>query len=223
MTGSRHGSVAGATFASGLLLLAVIGTAAPAFAAPPSYRYQNREAGRGASLDNFVETSDGYRYTYFSASQYFDRAGTYEGADVYLYEETYGAETYSVRETACPVDRNALDISQTDATFAASIDTASCYFNFAYSIDLETGAETYGEGFSGTLAITGRWRDAAGEDSAQRHGRSTSPWDTFNYVCNFRAGYAHAIAEVLVDGAAWGSGGSGFVYRDDCNVLYKAK
>lgn len=223
MISARHGSVAGITVASALLLVAIVGATSTASAAPPSYRYQNREAGRGAFLGSFTETSDGYRFTYFAANQFFDRAGTYEGADFYFYEETADSDSYTYREAGCPVERSALAISKTDATAAALIDTASCYFNFRYSYDYATGEETYGEGFSGMLDVAGTWQDATATESNQSNGRMTSPWDTFGYNCSYRAGSLHTQAEVLVNNETWGSGGSSGVYSNDCNVLSKGK
>lgn len=220
---SRHGSVAAAAVTPTLLLVVIAGTAAPASAAPPNYRYQNREANSGASLASFAETSDGYRFAFLAASQYFDRAGTYEGAEVYLYEETGDGNSYGFKEAACPVDRSALAISKTDATFAARVDTANCFFNGGCSVDFATGEWTCGNGFSGTLDLTGSWQDAAATDSSQSNGRYASPSEKFNYTCSFRAGNSHAHAEVLVNGESLGSAEWSNVFQNDCNVLSKIK
>jgi hypothetical protein len=223
MISSRYGSVAGATVASAFLLAFVVGAAAPASAAPPSYRYQNREASSGASLSSYAETSDGYRFAFVGASQFFDRAGTYEGAEVYFYQETVGPNSLEFKDAACQVDRSALAIFKTDATVAAVVDTDNCFFNIGCSVDFATGEWTCGNGFSGTLEVAGSWRDAAATDSSQSNGRYASPSETFNYTCRFRAGNSHAHAEVLINGESLGPTERSNVFRNDCNVLSKVK
>lgn len=220
---SRHGSVVGAAVASILLLVVIVGAAEPASAAPPSYLYQNQEANSGATLASFAETSDGYRFAVVHASQSFDRAGTYEGADVYFYQETVGPNSVDFKDAACAVDRSALAIVKTDATLAALIDTDNCFFNIGCSVDFATGEQTCGNGFSGTLEVTGSWQDAAATDSSQSNGRYASPSEAFNYTCRFRAGNSHAHAEVLVNGESLGPTGLGNVFRNHCNVLSKVK
>lgn len=223
MISSFHGSVTHATVASGLLLATVIAGAPPASAAPPIDRYQNREFGRSATANSFTETASGYRFAYFAAYQNFDRKGVFESAEAYLYEEVQDGDTFGYREAVCPVDRNALQILKTDATFAGSIDTAACFFNFAFSIDFATGDETSGEGFSGRLDVAGSWQGATGKDSTQFHGRFVNPSEAFNYTCHSVAGLSHEQAAVFVDGSSWASGGFSSVYRSDCNVLSKIK
>jgi hypothetical protein len=223
MISSRYGSVAGATVASFMLLVVAVGAAAPASAAPPSYRYQNREANNDAFFTSGTETSDGYRIAFFVASQFFDRAGTYEGAEVSFYEETVGASSVSWREAACPVDRSALAIVKTDATLVASVDTDNCVYNVACSLDFATDETTCGNGFSGTLEVAGSWQDAAATDSSQSNGRYASPSEAFNYTCRFRAGNSHAHAEVLINGESLGPAVYSSVSRNDCNVLSKVK
>ena len=223
MISSRYGSVAGATVASFMLLAVTVGAAAPASAAPPSYRYQNREANTGAFFVSFAETSDGYRFAIVEARQFFDRAGTYEGAEIFLYDETGGANSVSWREMACPVDRSALEIVKTDATLAASVDTDNCFFNEACSLDFATGERTCVSGFSGTLEVAGSWQDAIATDSSQSNGRYASPSETYNYTCSYRSGSTHAHAEVSINGESFGPVGFSNVYRENCNRLSKVK
>jgi hypothetical protein len=206
-----------------MLLAVTVGAAAPASAAPPSYRYQTRAANTGAFFTSGSATSDGYRVAFFQASQFFDRAGSYEGAEVYFYEEIVGANSVSWREAACPVDRSALAIAKTDATLAASVDTDNCFFNEACSLDFATGERTCGTGLSGTLEVAGSWQDAIATDSWQSNGRYVSPSETYNYTCSYRSGSPHAHAEVSINGESLGAAGFSNVYRENCNRLSKVK
>lgn len=220
---SHRRSVAGVTFASALFLVATIGAVSAASAEPPGFKYQSREANRQAELRGRTETADGYRESAFLAYQSFDRSGSFESCGFYMFEVVLDGSKYSARQAACAVNGSALQVSKTDATFAASVDTSTCIYNVGYSIDLTTGDETYGPGFSGTLDLTGVWQDANAADSSQENGRFTNPLGSYNYTCHYRAGQDHSLAEVLVDGATWVSGGESLVSRTDCNWRAKAR
>jgi hypothetical protein len=223
MIRSHHRSVAGVTFASALFLVATIGAVSSASAEPPTFKYQNRETNRQAELLDWTETADGYRESAFLAYQSFDRSGSFESSGIYMLGVVLDGTKYRARQAACTVERSALQVSKTNATFEASVDSSTCIYNVGYSIDLTTGDETYGPGFSGTLALTGVWQGANTADSSQENGRFTSPLGNYNYTCHYRAGQDHSLAEVLIDGTTWAYGGESLVSRTDCNWLAKAR
>jgi len=224
MISSFHGSVARATVASCLLLTTVIAGAPPASAAPHIDRYQNREFSRVAAVAEDTFTATGRSFRYFGAYQSFDRKGLFQYAEVYIYEEVFDGPTVTIRETACPADPSALQISATDATFTGSIDTDGCFFNDAYSYNFMTDDFNYlGAAFSGSINVAGSWQGATETESTQSHGRFNSPAETFNYTCQSRVGRGHDQVAVSIDGSSWASGGFITVAREDCNRLSKSK
>lgn len=207
--------MAGATSAA-ITVVASVAVAAPGF------HQQNREASRYANVDACMDTAEGYRCANIGANQRFDRIGTFEEADVYLYEEELNSAEYLWRYLSCPVDQSVLVISLPgpEATFAVSVDTENC-FNFGMRLDLATGNEESYD-FTGSVDLRGKWRnpDLRGSSQYTQHEKYNSV--QWNYACNTKYGWDYQTISATVDGIPWVSG-PGFVYSDLCNLLSKDK
>lgn len=207
---------------SGLSLAATAVTlAASSVAAAPGFHDQNRQSTRYADSYGCADTADGYRCTEIRPSQSFDREGRFESADVFLYEEEMNAEYYLYRYATCPVERSALAVGLPgpSASFAAKVDTATCYFNFGTRVDLASGEEEF-YGFEGTLDVRGVWKGPALRGSSQYTQHEKYNKIQWNYACNTKYGWDFAERSATVNGTP-AVDAKGYVYSDVCNLLDK--
>jgi hypothetical protein len=190
-------------------------------AAAPGFRDQNRQTTRYADDQACADTAEGYRCTQVSPSQAFDRKGRFESAEIFLYEEEMNAQYYLYRYASCPTEPDALKINLPgpSASFAATVDTATCTFNFGMRLDFATGEEEFA-GFEGVLDVRGIWRGPALRGSSQYTQHEKYNKVQWNYACNTKYGWDYAERSVTVNGVPAVSA-KGFVYSDLCNLLDK--
>jgi hypothetical protein len=196
--------------------------ASTSVAAAPGLHDQNRESVRYVEFNGCTDTAEGYRCTNLYAPQSFDKKGNFQEAELTLAEEELDSDTYSWRFVTCPVAQSALAISLPgpEASFAASVDTASC-LNFGMRTDLATGNEEL-YGFSGTLDVRGEWKRPRLRGSSQYTQHEKYDAIQWNYACNTKYGFDYQQVSVTVNGTPLVPA-PGFVYSDICNLLSKEK